>query len=238
MFDNKYIANKTNKLEFSELSKLNLGEIIQVNFPENQYIREITNKNQLVLHHTVSGLGVDGDINYWRSTVERVATSVIIDRNGKIFQCFSSKYWGYHLGLKTGNNLELNKKSIGIELDSWGGLIEHNNKWYPAEWSLKYKKNVANLRQNPIKDVVVYDAGYRGFYGFEKYTDEQIISVYKLLKYWGDVYNISLKYNEDMWDVSDNAISGKSGVWSHVSYRQDKSDIHPQNNIIQMLKQL
>ena len=41
-----------------------------------------------------------------------------------------------------------------------------------------------------------------------------------------------------MWDVSKNALTGKPGVWSHTSYRFDKSDIHPQQEVIDMLKSL
>ena len=73
--------------------------IIKVQFPDNQYIKEETAKTQIVLHHTASGPGIDGDVAWWRKTPERVATHYIIDRRGQIFQLFDLKYWGYHLGL-------------------------------------------------------------------------------------------------------------------------------------------
>ncbi len=60
----------------------------------------------------------------------------------------------------------------------------------------------------------------------------------QLLVYWGERYEIPLTYNEDMWDVSDRALAGQDGVWSHTSYRSDKSDIHPQPEMIAMLKAL
>ena len=41
-----------------------------------------------------------------------------------------------------------------------------------------------------------------------------------------------------MWEVSAEALKGKQGVWSHTSFRFDKSDIHPQPEIIEMLKSL
>ena len=34
------------------------------NFPLNQYYQEIFDKKIIVLHHTVSGEGYDGDINW------------------------------------------------------------------------------------------------------------------------------------------------------------------------------
>ena len=221
-----------------KLPKLRYEEIIQVDFPENRYFKEQTDKRQIVLHHTVSGRGVAGDINWWKQNPQRIATAVIIEWNGDIYQLFSSRYWAHHLGVRAANNRALNEASIGIEIDAWGGLIKYNRKWYPARWDENKRKHVADTRIAPIKDVVTYPDGYRGFYGYEKYTDEQIESVRKLLVYWGKHYNIPLKYNDDMWEISQKALRGDAGVWSHTSFRQDKSDVHPQKELVDMLKSL
>lgn len=236
--DTKSYAEKERKKEKDNLEKLDLSKIIQVDFPDDQYYRYQTSKNQIVLHHTVSGQGVSGDINWWRKTAAHIATAIIIDHNGDIYQCFSTKYWGHHLGIKRYNNVELNKKSIGIEIDSWGGLVRHNRQWYPAKWDSKLKRMVANTNIAAVKNVQTYSKPFRGFYGFEKYTDEQIESVRKLLVYWNERYGIPLKYHDNMWDVNNEALNGKSGVWTHVSYRPDKSDCHPQPELIEMLKSL
>lgn len=231
-------AQTQKDLENVELTKLNLKDIIQVDFPDNQYYKKQQTKTQIVLHHTVSGQGVNGDIAWWRSTADRIATAIIIDWKGDIYQCFSSKYWGHHLGIKASNNVALNKASIGIEIDAWGGLVRKAKLWYPAKWDGKLKKYVANTSIAPIEKVQQYSNGFRGFYGFEKYTKEQIEAVRQLLVYWNDTYGIPLGYNEDMWNVSPRALSGEPGVWSHVSYRNDKSDCHPQPNLVKMLKSL
>lgn len=241
-------SNKKKEEEKRELEKLDLSKIIQVEFPNTHYFREQTDKHQIVLHHTVSGRGVEGDIRWWLQNSARIATSIIIDWKGDKYQCFSSQYWAHHLGVpqqflanrgfkdyKT-RNVKLNKGSIGIEIDAWGGLVRHNRQWYPAIWDKKLKKNVANTRVKPIQNVTTYPDGYRGFYGYESYTPEQIEAVRKLLVFWSERYGISLKYNSDMWDVSYKALSGEPGVWSHTSYREDKSDCHPQSELVEMLK--
>jgi len=97
---------------------------------------------------------------------------------------------------------------------------------------------VANTRVAPIQNVQVYEQGFRGFYGFEKYTDAQIEAVRELLVFWNERYKIPLDYHDDMWDISNEALAGKAGVWTHVSYRKDKSDCHPQPELIEMLKSL
>lgn len=230
-------AEKEKVKERKVLAKLNLSDIISVDFPDDQYIKEVTNKKQVVLHHTVSGQGVNGDISWWRQTSQRVGTALIVGWDGKIYQCFSSRYWAYHLGA---GNKKLDMGSIGIEIDALGGLVRSNRLWYPAKWDSDLKKNVANTSALPIPDenVQVYEQGFKGFYGFEKYTDAQIEAVRQLLVFFNEKYKIPLDYNESMWRANADALDGKSGVWTHVSYRKDKSDCHPQPELIEMLKSL
>jgi len=220
---------------------LDLKKIIQLEFPNNQYYREETDKKQIVLHHTASGRGVTGDFRHWLNTPQRIATHVIVDFEGVIYQAYSSKYWAHHLGVKQAflksNGIEnyktqnkiLNQHSIAIEIDAWGGLKydKENGVW--KSWAGKIV---------PAERVVKYEKKYRGYFGFERYTDAQLCAVKDLLIFWNKRYEIPLHYNEDMWDVSKNALKGKAGVYSHSSYRKDKSDAHPQPELIQMLKGL
>ena len=213
---------------------LDLKKIVSIDFPVDQYYAVPTKKKQIVLHHTVSGVGVSGDVNHWLSDSARVATSIIISRDGTIHQCFSTKYWAHHLGIKTGaireagtskSNLELNQHSVGIELDSYGGLVKKGKSFVTV-----YGNKVA------AKDVVEYKEPYRGYSAYEKYTTKQIAALKDLLVYLCDKYSIKFGYNKDMFDVSKDALNGVEGIWSHTSYRSDKSDIHPQKELISMLK--
>jgi len=229
-----------------------LEKIVSVGFPPNQYYRKITNKKQIVLHHCVSGKGVTGDIDWWIQTPEKVAAHIIIDRWGTPFQTYSSRYFAHHLGVKQKTlrqegfldyrtrNLKLNKASIAIEIDSWGPLIKENNFWYPVKWSKWSKKYVAriNLKSIPKHKIEFYPNGFREFYAFEKYTNAQIETLKQLLLYWNKKYYIPLTYNEKMFEYNLDAIAGIPGIWSHVSYRRDKSDCHPQLELINMLKSL
>jgi len=215
---------------------LNLKSIKQVNFPSWKYFRKVYPKNQVYLHHTVSGKGVSGDIAHWIKSKFRIGTCVIISRDGTINQVFSSKYWAFHLGVKSSVYKRLgipykrrDMTSIGIEIDSYGGL-----RWDASinQWRTVYGNVV------PLSRVVEYPKGYRGFYAFEKYTDAQIEATRQLLVYWNGKYEIPLTYHADMWELNRRALSGVSGVWSHTSVREDKSDCHPQKELISMLKNL
>lgn len=222
-------------IEEVQLPKLNFDGIQKIDFPRNQYYEKQHEKKQIYLHHTVSGKGVKNDFNYWAKSKARIATCVIIGHDGVIHQGFSSKFWAHHLGIKSKHftkfelpniNTTLNQRSIGIEIDSYGGLVKENGVW-------------KNVYGGVIDDVVEYPEGYRGYYAYERYTDAQIESVRQLLVYWGEFYGINIKYQgDDMWDVNKDALEGKEGVWSHTSVRPDKSDVHPCPNLVKMLKSL
>lgn len=223
--------------------KMNL---VSHNFPTNQYCVERTEKRQIVLHHTASGQGVEGDIAWWQKTSERVATAYIVARDGVIHKLFDDNYWAYHLGLAQKNfsalglsYKQLDKQSIGIEIDSWGYLEQAaDGQFYPAKWN--GTRNVANTTAKPVKYFYEYctNQKWRGHRYYERYTTAQIAAVKELVQYLCNHYNIPKTYNSDMWEVSKNALSGKPGIYAHCSYRADKSDIHPQPEIISTLKSI
>lgn len=217
--------------------------IEQFNFPDSQYHKEIFNKLQCVLHHTSSGPGVEGDARWWLTTPERVATCIIIGSKGKIYSCFDSRYWASHLGLNHPNNAMLQRHSIGIEIDSWGvlALIDGVYRSYtgaavPPDQVASYPQGFKTIPQSTYFDQHHVTGQVAHFY--QKYTDAQILSVAQLLELWGPHYNIPLHYNEDMFSLSDKALAGSPGVWTHVSFLAEKSDCHPQPELIDMLKSL
>jgi len=290
-----FAANVTEADEYgiiaSDLDDLSIARDSRykfIYFPSDQYFQgEATSKAQIVLHHTVSGDkgGVGGDIKWWRDKGEKVATAFIIARDGGIYQLFNTNYWAYHLGLKDNRNKSLNQHSIGIEIDSWGGLkqgkdAQGNLGWYPTIMFDKDRQS-QEIRKgaSPVTDVTFYNSktgypnGFRGFYAFETYTQTQIDAVRDLIlslvfqskmnendnARGGKFPDISLVFNEDIWNInynysgaelistsspdgapaiSENAMKGKKGIWTHTSYRADKSDCHPQLELIKMLQSL
>jgi hypothetical protein len=216
-----------------------LERIVVVGFPPDQYHREFTDKKQIVVHHTVSGDKAEGDIAWWLSTPERIATAIIIDRLGVPWQCFSTRFWGSHIGVK--GHPELEKQSIGIELDSWGPLMQtKTGKWFAVRYDVKTKRYVPNNfnPEMPVERIQFYPNGFRGFEAYEKYTSSQLNTLKDLLRYLGKKWTISLAYNSDMWDVNERALAGTEGVWTHVSFRSDKSDCHPYSGLVSVLSSL
>jgi len=243
IFDKIYFWKKPKNnisVMWEDLKPINLEKIQVVNFPENKYFEEEFTKTQIILHHTISGEGVEGDIQTWEGEKDKVAVAIIIDRAGTPWQLFSSKYWAYHVGC---GNHDIDRHSIGVELDNWGWLVAGDGtvKQFIGKPVQTVMGKYYAYYGNPIAVPLQYYAnGFRGYNYYEKYSHSQLQTLGELILYWKVRYNIPLTYNEDIWDVSSRALAGTPGIWSHVSYlpAPTKYDCHPQPELIDLLKTL
>ena len=223
---------------------LDINKIIQDNLPASCYCSQEIEKKQIVIHHTAGSANPLNVIAGWKQAANKVCTAFVIAgapsptdtfKDGDIVQAFSSKAWGYHLGLEpkdfTPFNLpyeERNSSSIAIEMCNFGYLIKDGN---------MYKNYLGGTI--PEDQVCVLDTPYRGYQYYHAYTAAQIASLKDLLLYLCDKYSISKDYNENMFDTNKDALSGKNGIWTHTSYRANgKWDCSPQPVLIDMLKSL
>lgn len=227
---------------------LDVTKINQEELTPNQYFREDCSaiKKQVVIHFTAGAPSAANTIHGWQFNPERVGTAFVISRgsktekDGEIFQAFGSKYWAYHLAFSRNTNkvpskyhnftLETQraKESVAIEICNWGCLIKDKDG--------NFKNYVNGIV--PANEVVTLDKPHRGYLYYQDLTDSQIASLKELTIYLCDKYNISKKYNADMWDINYRALDGENGIFSHVSYRSDKFDLAPLPKVIKMLQEI
>lgn len=215
-------------------------KVIQTPLSTSQYFPEPQKKTQIVLHHTVSNpLSAQGDVDYWMSDKARIATYCIIALDGTINRCFPSNAWAHHLGVKMGDikalgfkdflhrNEVLNRNSIGIEIDCWGGVTKSGS-------------NYINAYGKPIsKTLEVIECNWRGYKYFQKYSEAQIKTLEELLPEFMKRYSIpNFGIKDGNFDVRRDALAGTPGIYSHSSYREDKSDLYPDQRIVEMLNSL
>lgn len=192
----------------------------RVNFPSKNYFTAMQRKTQIVLHHTAGGSAMSA-INWWKTRNDgkgTIATPYVIERNGDIYQLFNSFQWAHHLGVAGKPNLD--RFSIAIEIVCWGAITEN-------DIGGKVKENeVVDYGTNP----------FRGSRYFQCYTEAQLESVSLLLPILGTFAGIPLECTfQSLFTLSNDALSGKAGLYTHVSYRQDKSDCHPQKEFQEIL---
>ncbi len=203
-------------------------KLIQYNLPERNYYREKTNKTQIVWHHTGSNGVATSSIDWWANRLGgngTIGACIVIDRTGVVYQAFSSAYWANSIGL---GKKEIEKRIIAIELSSWGGLRFRNGSW----------RSYAGTKVSE-SDIVFYDKAFRGYTAFQKYSDAQIEAAVAMTKYFSEKYEIPITFEYDkFFKYSKVAVGGESGLFSHVSYRKDKNDCHPQPSLIEALKSM
>lgn len=188
-----------------------------------QYYKEETKKNLIVLHHTVGG-SAKSTFNYWQGDPAHIATSYIVERDGTIFETFDPKYWAHHVGSKDPRNLAVNKRSIGIEIASEGSLIQNNGNLYCF--------GVVSQRTLWSKPYVDLGRKWRDYQYFDIYDEAQLVSVIDLVQYLMGEFNIPKAFPNNILPTLDNYTYDPSyldhvGICGHAHLRADKSDVHP-----------
>lgn len=209
--------------------------ITHYKFKEGQYIKQVTQKNQIYLHHTAGGHDPYAVYKWWEMNKERIATHFVIGADGTILQGYDLKYWAFHLGAKesTFNSQgvrwrSLDKQSIGIELCNWGQLTKRDGQYY----------NYVNGKVD-ADEVTILDEPFKGFSYYHAYTDAQIESLRKLIIHINNQTGIYTKVNfSQLWDISKEALKGTPGIYTHNSVRRDKNDVYPCPKLIRMLQEL
>lgn len=219
-----------------------------VNF-ESNYFKSTYPKKQIIWHHSAGWDNARGMYSWWiMDGRKHVATAIGIEDDGSVYRGFDEGYWAASIGCKphvfknhgiplkwaknrygrwyVTNNTTLDMGAVAVEICNWGGLTK----------KIKYAYSWANTIVDEDK---VIELDYKGHSHYEKYTEEEI----KSLKYWTLLmairFNIPVDYDEDrFWTVNKDALSGKRGLYTHNSYRADKSDVAPQPKLISMAKSL
>lgn len=209
--------------------------------PAGQFIDQPCEKDLIVLHHTVGG-SARSTFDYWKTDPRRVGTAFLIDRDGTVYETFPPDRWAYHLGLEgaasAGGKHE--RRSIGIEICSEGGLIERHGDLYCF--------GVESPRTKFNRDMAE-SLGYewRGFRYFDKYEPAQIEAVTalvdSLLARFPSIPRRTLR--DHRTGPSGKAVPGPytdrlsyRGVLGHSDMRADKSDPHPNFPWFEMARRL
>jgi hypothetical protein len=251
-------SNKVNDVPNSISYVGNDGLIIYDNLlSDEEYYKSETQKNTIWLHHTAGGSRPDWTISSWENDFQKdekgnpvldkdgkhkalkVATHFVIGRkssssdeklwDGKVLKAIEDKYWAYHLGISGSKSKELNSNSVSIEICNYGPLTFKNDKF----WNYVNKP----VNQN---DVVELENEFRGYKYWEKYTDNQIESLRKLILHLKNRWNIEIEkgiYNEDWFNYDEKWFS-LGGLRTHTQVRKDKFDLFPQPELIQMLNSI
>lgn len=216
-------------------------EIFDFILPDDEYYKEETEKKTIVVHHTAGAHNPINSRSGWDSDTQgKVATAYIMGGaststddttyDGKVIRTFDDKYWAHHLGIKSKENLKLNKQSVGLEICNYGPIAMKNGIYL----------NYVN-REMPEKDVIKLDAPFRGYTYYHRYTEAQLVNTKKWILYIAEKYSIQIErgiYNREWFEYNAKYLTNPPALGTHTQFRADKFDLSPQPDVIEMLNSL
>lgn len=210
--------------------------------PKGEYAEGPTKKEYLFLHHTAGWNNPYKTITNWGSdTRGRIATEFVLggqkltdgnsDYDGVMVQCMPEGAYGWHLG-KNGSQ-HMHTHSVGIEVTNFGYL--KNGKAYQG--STAHESQIVTLAES-----------FRGYKQWHRYSDAQIEVLDKWIRWIGERDGIDIRAGLPAlvkekgvaaFDWNADAYYGKvKGLWTHTNTRKDKTDMFPQQELLDLLVSL
>ena len=209
---------------------------------KDEYLLGPTKKEYLFLHHTAGGHDPYSVVKMWNNdTRGRIGTEFVLGGqsvfngneiyDGTIVQAFPEGCYGWHLG---DNGSEyMHSHSVGIETCNFGPI--------------KDGKTYTGQKANPLQ-IVELKKSFRGHKTWHRYSDKQLVVLKDLILYIAERDNIDVREGlieqiklkgVDGFEFNSDAYYGKvKGMWTHTNTRKDKSDMFPQQELIDMLLSL
>ena len=219
------------------------GLIVNRHFlPKGEYLEGPSKKEYLFLHHTAGWNNPYKTIDSWgRDTRGRVATEFVLGgqsvkgnddkHDGVMVQAFPEGGYGWHLG-KNGSQY-MHKHSVGIEVNNFGYI--KNGKTYAG--TTAHEDQIVTLAKS-----------FRGYTTWHKYSDAQIESIRLWMHFIAERDGIDIRAGlptlikekgAAAFEFNEDVYYGKiKGVWTHTNTRKDKSDMFPQQELMDMLVSL
>jgi N-acetyl-anhydromuramyl-L-alanine amidase AmpD len=225
-----------------KIYKTNEGLSIEPNFlSDGQYLVGPTEKEYLFIHHTAGWHNPYNVVRDWNGNSSQVSTEFVIggqsikgnsnEYDGKVIQAFPKGSYGWHLG--DNGSQYMHEHSIGIEVCNFGFI--------------KDGKTYAGTTPDPSQ-LVEIDEPFRGYKVWHRYSNKQIESLKKLILFIADRDNIDVhdglieeikKHGVKAFEFNEDAYYGRiKGMWTHTNTRKDKSDMFPQQELLDMLLSL
>lgn len=219
------------------------GLIVNRHFlPKGEYLNGPSKKEYCFLHHTAGWNNPYKTVRNWgNDTRGRIATEFVLggqkltngnnDYDGVMVQCMPEGAYGWHLG-KNGSQY-MHKHSVGIEVNNFGYLKD--GKAYQG--STAHESQIVELRES-----------FRGYKQWHRYSDAQIEALDKWIRWIGERDGIDIRAGlpalvkekgAAAFEWNADAYYGKvKGLWTHTNTRKDKTDMFPQQELLDLLTSL
>ncbi len=189
--------------------------------PAQEFFPPSGPKTGIAIHHTVGG-SAESTVRWWLADEQMVGTAFIIDHDGTVYEVFDPAGWAWQFGLKwpPSQKIKFERRFIGIEIASEGGLIESNGKLYAFD-------RVSPKTEKPSSEAFDYGSLYRSYRYFDKYEDAQVAALLELINDLCERLQIKRQVPDRFFDYYGDALADFEGIIGHTMVRQDKTDPAP-----------
>lgn len=210
--------------------------------PAGEYLNGPTTKEYAFLHFTAGWHNPYKCIDHWgRDSRGRIATEFVLGGpsikgdddtyDGRMVQAFPSGAYAWHIG-RNGSQY-MHEHSVGLEICNWGYL--------------KGGKTWAGVKADPSQIVTLAEP-FKGMSQWHRFSDAQIEQVREWLYFIAERDGIDIREGLPRWIKKEGAKAFEwkeeayrgliKGVLSHTNTNTGKCDIHPQQEMMDMLVSL
>lgn len=189
--------------------------------PETEYFPLPVEKSGIALHHTVGGSAAS-TLRWWLQDRQMVGTAFMIGRDGTVYEVFDPEGWAWQFGLpwSTAKRIHFERRFIGIEICSEGGLLDSDGRLYCFD---RVSSRTEKLRDEAFD----FGADYRGYRWFSRYLPAQVDSLCALVDSLCTRFDIPRRAPTPFFDHHGEALTDFEGIIGHAMVRPDKSDPIP-----------
>lgn len=251
-FDKKQVLNQVVDIPFNVSYVGSDGlKIYDSNISDDYYYDKTTKKNTIWIKNTLS-LNKPDITDRWELAFSRDKEGQIeVDENnqpiklktsthytiggfykddtiwdGKVVRNFDDKFWSYHSPF-INQTKNLNSMSVSIEISNLGPLLKKDG--------LFYTKNGIQ-----IQDSEVLELDFMGYKYWNRYTNNQVESLGKLLSHLIKKWNMEFQKEnyDESWFKYHKKWNSVDGIRTDSQVSFERFGLFPQNEIIQMLNNL
>lgn len=126
-----------------------------------------------------------------------------------------------------------------IAIANTGPVVLHGGQWFPAlpDTDGRFGR-IAGAE--PVRAPYEYCTCklYHGCQFYEMMGDRQLQALRRLLKSLLSQFHLQFPYDNQLGEICPRALAGKSGIYFASSYDKRRSDIHPQIELLHLIKSL
>ena len=126
-----------------------------------------------------------------------------------------------------------------IAIANTGPVVLHSGQWFPAlpDTDGRFGR-IAGAE--PVRAPYEYCTCklYHGCQFYEMMGDRQLQALRRLLKSLLSQFHLQFPYDNQLGEICPRALAGKSGIYFASSYDKRRSDIHPQIELLHLIKSL